>query len=269
VTPGTIRQPRSQDGPAGGGQPLLAAVLEQLQVHERRETCASPRAASPANATFTVGHTPFTIRLGYTRPTASTWMCRWRPRLSSRCRRFAIPRLAGLLPGPVVPTGDRRAVLLQAEASAVVPGPGDYSTRITCCDQTPLWDSTAPTSASPCSFGRSIRAMTGVHYGINIGVLDKPRTEAGVTVAVWNATQRWSAWKKKVSLARPSPAKVISYQLKVGGTSVPAPQPFTVIDPIRQHDLHERQFLITPRRTASHGPGTIAPNETLVSVFPG
>jgi uncharacterized repeat protein (TIGR01451 family) len=184
----------------------------------------------PANAPFTLQPTtPFTIRLGYD---PNTGVYEDTP-LETKTFEPQKPvsqfhDSLGYYPGYwFLPPGS--AVFWQREASAVVPAKGNYSTKITNADQTPATDLYGmPFNGSVLGTGDP--RDDGVQYGVNIAVLDKARDGSWGKIAVWNATTLVSL-EKKVNLAKARPGQRLMYQLKVRNMS-PAPQPFTVKDPI-------------------------------------
>ena len=121
----------------------------------------------------------------------------------------------------------------------------------------------------------------GVQYGVNIAVLDKARDGSWGKIAVWNATSLVSL-EKRVNLAKARPGQKLMYQLKVRNMS-PAPQPFTVSDPIpanttyvKAHDWgfdwgyrwgHKKGDYYNAATNSIEWKGTIGPNKTEVIEF--
>ena len=70
----------------------------------------------------------------------------------------------------------------------------------------------------------------------------------------------------KVNLAQASPDSMLMYQLKVRNLS-PAPQPFTVSDPIPANTTYPKGNYYNAATNSIEWTGTIGPDETKVSQF--
>ena len=167
-----------------------------------------------------------------------------------------------------------------AVASVVVPAKDNYTTKITWDDKTPATD-LYRIDIGGTVLGTGDPRDAGVQYGVNIAVLDKAKDGSWGKIAVWNATSLVSL-EKKVNLAKARPGQKLMYQLKVRNMS-PAPQPFTVSDPIPANTTHVKArdwgFDWSYRRGHKEGDyynaatnsiewkGTIGPNKTEVIEF--
>jgi len=218
----------------------------------------------PANATFTVQDTtPFTIRLGYN-PATGQYVD-----VPLETKTFEpLPAVSqfhdslGYYPGLWYRPATGGLYFWQAEASAVVPAMGNYTTRITWLDQTPL------TELYGVDLGFTVLGSgnprdDGVQYGLNIAVLEKPEDGSWGKIAVWNATLLTSL-EMKVNLAAAYPGQILTYQLKVRNLS-PAPQRFTVNDPIPANTTYLKGNYYDAGSNSIKWSGTVAPGEVKVS----
>jgi uncharacterized repeat protein (TIGR01451 family) len=106
-----------------------------------------------------------------------------------------------------------------------------------------------------------------VQYGLNIAVLDKARDGSWGKIAVWNATSLVGL-QMKVSQAKVLPGGFLKYELKVRNLG-PAPQPFTVSDPIPANTTyfgdghsHHHDDYYNAATNSIEWTGTIGPNQT-------
>jgi immune inhibitor A len=220
----------------------------------------------PANATFTLQDTtPFTIRLGYD-PATGQYVD-----VPLETKTFEpLPAVSqfhdslGYYPGLWYRPETGGLYFWQAEASAVVPAMDNYTTRITWLDQTPLTDLYG-TDIGITVLGSGNPRDDGVQYGVNIAVLDKAKDGSWGDIAVWNAASLASL-EMKVNLAQAKPGQTLMYQLKVRNLS-PAPQPFTVSDPIPANTTYLRGDYYNAATNSIAWTGTIGPDETKVSQF--
>ena len=220
----------------------------------------------PSNAAFTLQETtPFTIRLGYD-PATGQYVDE-----PMETKTFA-PQAPvsqfhdslGYYPGLWYRPATGGLYFWQADASAVVPATGPYSTRITWLDQTPLTDLYG-TDLGFTVLGSGNPRDDGVQYGINIAVLDKAKDGSWGKIAVWNATSLASL-KMDVSLAKAAPGQQLVYVLTVKNLG-PAPQPFMVKDPIPANTTYANGKHYNSATNAIEWSGTINPNQTMVSTF--
>ena len=151
-----------------------------------------------------------------------------------------------------------------APASLVVPAKDDYTTKITWGDKTPLTDLYGYDMGDTI-LGSGDPRDDGVQYGVNIAVLDKAKDGSWGKIAVWNATSL-ADLAMKVNLAEAKPGQGLTYQLKVRNLS-PAPQLFTVTDPLPANTTFLRGEGYNSATSAIEWTGTISPNQTKVLVF--
>jgi immune inhibitor A len=151
-----------------------------------------------------------------------------------------------------------------AVASLVVPAQGNYTTKITWGDKTPATDLYG-VDLGDTILGSGNPRDDGVQYGLNIAVLDKARDGSWGKIAVWNATSLVSL-EMKVDPVVARPGQKLMYQLKVRNIS-PAPQPFTVNDPIPANTTYWRGDSYNAATNSIQWTGTIGPNETKVKQF--
>jgi immune inhibitor A len=220
----------------------------------------------PANATFTLQDTtPFTIRLGYN-PATGQYVD-----VPLETKTFEpLPPVSqfhdalGYYPGLWYRPATGGLYFWQAEASAVVPAKDNYTTRITWLDMTPLPDLYG-VDLGFTVLGTGDPRENGVQYGLNMAVLDKAKDGSWGKIAVWNATSLVSL-EMKVNLAKALPGQILMYQLKLRNLS-PAPQPFTVSDPIPANTTYLRGDFYNATTNSIEWSGTISPDETKVSQF--
>ena len=230
------------------------------------QTCVSPHAASrPMPPSRCRTPRPSPSAWATTRPLASTWMSRWRPRPSSPSRRFrnSTTRWA-TIPACGIRPATGGLYFWQAEASAVVPATDNYTTKITWLDKSPLTDLYGA-DLGWTVLGSGDPRDDGVQYGVNIAVLDKAKDGTWGKIAVWNATSL-AGLEMKVNLANAFPGQILMYHLKVRNLS-PAPQPFTVSDLIPANTTYLRGDYYNAATNSIEWTGTIGPNETMVSQF--
>jgi len=216
--------------------------------------------AQPGNATFTVqGTTPYTVRRA---DAAGTIL---------ETKTFAsLPAVSqfhdslGYYPGLRFRSADNGLYFWDAAASLVVPAKGNYTTRITWGDKTPAMDLYG-TDLGDTVLGSGDPRGDGVQYGVNIAVLDKDKHGSWGKIAVWNATSLASL-EMKVNLARARPGHTLMYQLKVRNLS-PAPQPFTVSDPIPANTTYRCGGYFSAATNSIEWKGTIGANQTRVIEF--
>ena len=104
-----------------------------------------------------------------------------------------------------------------------------------------------------------------MQYGLNLAVLNNAKDGSWGKIAVWNATSLASL-EMKVNLTRARPGQTLMYQLKVRNLS-PAPQPFTVSDPIPVNTTYVSGSYYNAVTNSIEWTGTIGVNQTRVSVF--
>jgi len=170
----------------------------------------------------------------------------------------------GYYPGLRYRPADDGLYFWDAPASLVVPAKNNYTTRITWGDKTPLTDLYGYDMGDTI-LGTGNPRDDGVQYGINIAVLDKAKNGSWGQIAVWNATSLVGL-EMKVDLAQAFPGQILMYLLKVRNLS-PAPQPFTVSDPIPPNTTYLRGDFYNVATNSIEWTGTIGPNETKVSQF--
>jgi immune inhibitor A len=218
--------------------------------------------AQPGNATFTLQKTtPYTVRRSDSTATGNI----------VETKTFTpLPGVAqfhdslGYYPGLRYRPGDDVLYFWDAPASLVVPAKGNYTTRITGGDKTPATDLYG-IDLGDTVLGSGDPRDDGVQYGLNIAVLDKAKHGSWGKIAVWNATSLASL-EMKVNLARARPGQTLMYQLKVRNLS-PAPQPFTVSDPIPANTTYKSGGYFNTATNSIEWTGTIGVNQTRVSVF--
>jgi uncharacterized repeat protein (TIGR01451 family) len=158
-----------------------------------------------------------------------------------------------------------------APASLAVPAQGSYTTKITWGDKTPLTDFYGA-DLGDTILGSGDPRDNGVQYGLNIAVLDKAKDGSWGKIAVWNATSLVGL-EMKVNQDKALPRDILKYELKVRNLG-PAPQPFTVSDPIPanttyfkdNHDNHHDNYY-NAATNSIEWTGTIGPNQTKVIEF--
>jgi immune inhibitor A len=193
----------------------------------------------PANATFTLQDTtPFTIRLGYN-PANGQYLD-----TPLETKTFEpLPGVSqfhdslGYYPGLWYRPATGGLYFWQAEASAVVPAKDNYSTRITWLDQTPATDLYGADLGFTV-LGTGNPRDDGVQYGLNIAVLGKANDGSWGKIAVWNSPVM-NTLEMKVNRDKAYAGNIVMYQLKVQNTS-PAPQPFSVTDPLPENTAYLR-----------------------------
>jgi immune inhibitor A len=149
-------------------------------------------------------------------------------------------------------------------ASAVLPVKGDYTTKITWLDKTPLTDLYGY-DLGDTVLGSGDPRDSGVQYGVNIAVLDKAKNGSWGKIAVWNALSLGTLEVKPDHQNVYGGQKLI-YKIKVKNTS-PAPQTYTVSDILPD--------FVTYYKGGSYDPGTnsvawsfkLQPNATKVLQF--
>jgi immune inhibitor A len=220
----------------------------------------------PANATFTLQDTtPFTIRLGYD-PATGQYLD-----TPLETKTFEpLPPVSqfhdslGYYPGLWYRPATGGLYFWQAEASAVVLAKDNYTTRITDLNTNPFFDLYGA-DIGITVLGSGNPRDDGVQYGLNIAVIDQAKDGSWGDIAVWNATTLASV-EMKASLDAAFPGQTLMYQLKVRNDS-PAPQPFTVIDPIPANATFLRGDYYNADTNSIEWAGTISPSETKVTQF--
>jgi immune inhibitor A len=220
----------------------------------------------PANATFTLQDTtPFTIRLGYD-PATGQYLD-----TPVETKTFEpLPPVSqfhdslGYYPGLWYRPATGGLYFWQAEASAVVLAKDNYTTRITDLNTNPFFDLYGA-DIGITVLGSGNPRDDGVQYGLNIAVIDQAKDGSWGDIAVWNATTLASV-EMKASLDAAFPGQTLMYQLKVRNDS-PAPQPFTVIDPIPANATFLRGDYYNADTNSIEWAGTISPSETKVTQF--
>jgi uncharacterized repeat protein (TIGR01451 family) len=152
----------------------------------------------------------------------------------------------------------------QAEASAVVPAQDAYSTRITWLDQTPAFDLYGA-DIGITVLGSGDPRDDGVQYGVNLAVLDQASDGSWGRIAVWNAASLGKL-EMSVNKSKVSAGQTLVYQLTVRNLS-PAPQPFSVSNPIPTFTTYLSGNYYDPAANSIEWTGTIGANQTRVIVF--
>jgi immune inhibitor A len=150
-----------------------------------------------------------------------------------------------------------------AGASLVVPAKDAYTTKITWDDKTPATDLYGIDIGTVLGSGDP--RDDGVQFGLNIAVLDKARDGSWGKIAVWNATSL-AGLAVKVDKATAQAGDTLTYQLKVRNLG-PAPQPFTVSDPIPANTTYRSGKHYVAATNSIEWAGTVKPNQTLVATF--
>jgi immune inhibitor A len=148
-----------------------------------------------------------------------------------------------------------------APASLVVPATGNYTTKITWGDKTPATDLYG-IDLGDTILGTGDPRDDGVQYGVNIAVLDKAKDGTWGKIAVWNATHLVGLhmWAHQDQGHK---GTIVRYTLKVRNLS-PAPQPFTVIDPIPANTTYVQGRYYNSATNQIEWTGTVRANETEV-----
>jgi immune inhibitor A len=93
----------------------------------------------------------------------------------------------GYYPGLRYRPADGKLYWWDAPASLVVPAKDDYTTRITLGDKTPATDLYGLNPYGDTVLGTGNPGDAGVHYGLNIAVLDKATDGSWGKISVWNS----------------------------------------------------------------------------------
>jgi immune inhibitor A len=168
----------------------------------------------------------------------------------------------GYYPGLRYRPADDGLYFWDAPASLVVPAKGNYTTKITWGDKTPATDLYGLNPYGDTILGTGNPRDDKVQYGLNIAVLDKAKNGSWGKIAVWNATSLVGL-QMKVDVLKASPRRVLTYQLKVRNLG-PAPQPFTVSDPIPVNTTYFQGKFYNPDTNSIEWTGIISPNQTKV-----
>ena len=149
-------------------------------------------------------------------------------------------------------------------ASLVVPAKGGYTTGVTWDDKTPATDLYGA-DLGDTILGSGNPRDDHVQYGVNIAVLDKARDGSWGKIAVWNAT---SLTKLGIGATptKVSAGKTLTYTLTVRNLS-PAPQPFTVRDPMPANTTFLRGNYYNSATNGIEWTGTVGANQTKVLAF--
>lgn len=204
----------------------------------------------PGNASFTLQETtPFTLRLGTTGGTVlETKTFGPQPAVS------VFHDSLGYYPGFYF-NGDGYLYWWDKAASMVVPAKGDYSTRITWLDQTPLTELFG-IDVGGTVLGTGNPGDDGVQYGLHIAVLDKRSDGSAARILTWNSpalTKVEMTGAKKVKRA----ATYLNYQVKVSNIT-PMAQTITLTDV-----LPENTVLMAPTKGYTQVDNTLVWTGTL------
>jgi immune inhibitor A len=139
----------------------------------------------PGNATFTLQNTiPYTVRRADSTATGNV----------VETKTFApLPGVSqfhdslGYYPGLRYRPADGKLYWWDAPASLAVPAKDDYTTRITLGDKTPATDLYGLNPYGDTVLGTGNPGDAGVHYGLNIAVLDKATDGSWGKLSVWNS----------------------------------------------------------------------------------
>jgi immune inhibitor A len=138
------------------------------------------------------------------------------------------------------------------EASAVIPATGDYSTKITYLDQTPLYDFYGD------GLGSGNPGDDGVQYGLHMAVVSKANNGSWGLIKVWNSPTLLDL-TNTVSTSVARPGQVLAYTIKIVNTS-PVHQSFTLTDLLPEHTTFLQGRYYDPATNSIQWNGTVGPN---------
>ena len=149
-----------------------------------------------------------------------------------------------------------------AATSAVVPAKGPYTTRVTWDDKSPATDLYGVNPYGDTVLGSGDPRDNGAQYGVNLAVLDKARDGTWGKIAFWNASSL-TGLRMKVEAPRAKHGHQLWYELKVRNLG-PAPQPFTVVDPIPANTTYLWGGSYDAATASVQWTGTVHPHQTKV-----
>ena len=211
-----------------------------------------------ADATFTIGDTtPFTIRLGYDPDTGEfvdepLETKTFGPRPGERQFHDSV----GYYPGLWCCDPDGYLVFWDADASAVVPATGNYTTKITLLDNSPAYDLYG-TDLGITVLGSGNPGDDGVQYGLHLGVASQAEDGSWGRIFVWNAPALLDLEMYVDQVVRGS-AQFLKYRMKVTNLS-PGTQHFVLDDPIPEHTTYLRGRYYDPDTNSIHAESRVGP----------
>jgi immune inhibitor A len=220
----------------------------------------------PGDAPFTLQDTtPFTLRLGYDPATGEyvevpleTKTFGPRPPVSQ------FHDSMGYYPGLWCCDADGFLVFWDADASAVVPATGDYTTRITWPDNTPAYDLYGE-DVGFSILGSGNPGDDEVQFGLHMAVVRQADDGSWGAIRVWNSSAVLDL-TKWVSRDTVPPGRLLRYWLKVKNLT-PVRQTFVLDDPIPEHTTLMWGRHYDPDTNSIHWEGTVHPGSSRYTYF--
>jgi immune inhibitor A len=211
-----------------------------------------------ADATFTLKETtPFTLRLGYDPVTGEyldtileTKTFESRPAVSQ------FHDSLGYYPGLWYQPLNDGLYFWDVAASAVVPAMGNYSTRITWPDDSPLVDLYGY-DLGDTILGSGNPGDDLVQFGLHLAVINQAKDGRWGTIKVWNSMSLVDV-TKLANTQKVRPGKQVKFLIEVRNTS-PVSQAFVLDDPIPAGLTFVKGLKYDPETNSIHWADTLAP----------
>jgi len=217
--------------------------------------------SQPSNAAFTLQETtPFTVdRVGSTATGNIVETKTFAPQPAVSQFHDSLGYYPGLRYRPA--TGG--LYFWQADASAVVPAEGNYTTRITWGDKTPAYDLYGYDMGDTV-LGSGNPGDSGVQFGLHLAVVDKAEDGSWGRIVAWNGDQLSDL--RMVGGQTVKAGNIITYNLKVTNTSAVS-QYFALDDPLPLNTTYFAGRFFDVASNSLHWEGTLPPNGVFITTL--